>query len=174
MTTAAIARSFTNGMEYFNTYGGNPVAAAAATAVLDAIEAEGLQARAARAGAAVLVGFGALFAEPRFSAPPVCIGSVRGCGLMCGLELVQGPRGGGEAHAPDGDGAIFVKNFCYEQRGVLISTDGLFDQVIKIKPPMCFSEEDAATMVAAVRDGLEALLAARLGAGAGKGAAGPA
>lgn len=161
MTTAAVARSFVTGMEYFNTYGGNPVAAAAATAVMDAIEAEGLQANAARVGAAVLAGFGALAADPRFTQPPVCIGSVRGCGLMCGLELIAARSGAGEANAPDGDGAIFVKNFCYEQRGVLISTDGLFDQVIKIKPPMCFSEENAAQMVAAVGDGLAALLEAR-------------
>jgi hypothetical protein len=88
VTTPEIARSFANGMEYFNTFGGNPVAGAVALATLDVLEREGLQRNAKEVGEVFLEGFREL--ERKYSSPgPVCIGSVRGMGLMVGLEFVK-------------------------------------------------------------------------------------
>jgi 4-aminobutyrate aminotransferase-like enzyme len=161
ITTPELARSFAaGGLEYFNTFGGNPVAGAVAAAVLDVIEREGLQARAARVGAVLLEGFRALY--DKYAAPPLCVGSVRGVGLMVGLEFIRGARDGAREH--DGEGATAVKNACYCNRRVLVSTDGMFDQVIKLKPPMCFSEDDAREACAALDEAMGELRAARLAA----------
>ncbi|MDH3223071.1 MAG: aminotransferase class III-fold pyridoxal phosphate-dependent enzyme, partial [Gemmatimonadota bacterium] len=85
-TTRAIAESFSSGMEYFNTFGGNPVSCAVARAVLSEILDHGLQARAASMGAALLEGLREI-AEVR----PV-VGDVRGRGLFLGVELVSDPE----------------------------------------------------------------------------------
>ena len=82
VTTPEIARSFANGMEYFNTFGGNPVSAAVGLAVLDVIEDERLQAHAHGSAAGSRPACAAL----RPSAP--LIGDVRGRGLFLGVELV--------------------------------------------------------------------------------------
>ena len=66
VTTAALAASFANGMQYFNTYGGNPVAGVVAGAVLDVIQTEGLQAHAKVVGDALLAGFRGLYEKHAF------------------------------------------------------------------------------------------------------------
>ena len=83
VTTAEIARSFDNGMEFFSTFGGNPVACAAGMAVLDVIEEDGLQERARRLGAHLMTRLRGL-AERQ----PL-IGDVRGIGLFLGVDLVR-------------------------------------------------------------------------------------
>ena len=150
ITTREIAKSFDNGMEYFNTFGGNPVSAAVAHAVLDVIEREKLQENALKVGKVLIEGFHALYAE--FASAPVCIGSVRGTGLMVGLECIKGERNGNRE--PDGECCIAVKLHAYTHHKILLSTDGMFDQVIKLKPPMCFTEEDAKNTCLAIREGL--------------------
>ncbi|UCF95475.1 MAG: aminotransferase class III-fold pyridoxal phosphate-dependent enzyme, partial [Desulfobacterales bacterium] len=86
VTTPAIADAFANGMEYFNTFGGNPVSCAIGMAVLDVIENEGLQANAHKAGARLLQGLQGLRAEYPL------VGDVRGLGLYAGVELVTDRR----------------------------------------------------------------------------------
>ena len=124
VTTPAIARSFETGMEYFNTFGGNPVSCAAALAVLDVIADERLQPHAARLGERIKDGLRELAARH-----PV-ITDVRGEGLFLGVELA------GAAEA-----AAAVEHA--RRAGVLLSTDGPLRNVIKVKPPLVVSDDDA-------------------------------
>ena len=139
VTTRAIADAFNNGMEYFNTFGGNPVSAAIGLAVLDVIEDEGLQEHARVTGSLLLAGL----RELQASHDP--IGDVRGAGLFVGFELVA-DRG---ERTPDASLASELVNRAAE-RGVLLSTDGPDHNVIKIKPPMVFSAADAERLVETV------------------------
>ena len=125
VTTPEVARSFANGMEYFNTFGGNPVSARVGLAVLDVIEDEGLQAHAARLGAQLLDGLSGLAARHEV------IGDVRGHGLFVGVELVSDRS----TKEPAGDVADRVAD-AMRDRGVLVSTDGPHHNVLKIKPPL--------------------------------------
>ena len=138
-TTRAIAEAFANGMEYFNTFGGNPVSAAIGLAVLDAIEEEELQENAHKVGDYLL---GEL---QRLMAQHPAIGDVRGRGLFLGIELVEDRA----TKAPDAALTAAVVNHAKEN-GVLLSIDGPHHNVIKIKPPIVFSMEDAVRLVAAV------------------------
>ncbi len=84
MTTQAVADSFAaTGMEYFNTYGGNPVSCAIASAVMDVIEDEGLMRHATEVGKFLMDGFEAMKESVNM------IGDVRGRGLFFGVDLVK-------------------------------------------------------------------------------------
>ena len=137
VTTPEIAASFAGGMEYFNTFGGNPVSCAIGLAVLDVIEADGLQANALRVGEHLRAGLQEL--AVRHS----CIAEVRGMGLFIGVELVSDKA----ARTPDAELALAITDRVCE-RGVLLSTDGPLHNVLKIKPPIIFSEADADRVVA--------------------------
>ncbi|REJ73511.1 MAG: aminotransferase class III-fold pyridoxal phosphate-dependent enzyme [Acidobacteria bacterium] len=130
-TTREIARAFDNGMEYFNTFGGNPVSCAVGDAVLDVIEDEGLQARARREGGHLL-----RLLEQLAEQHP-CIGDVRGAGLFLGFELVADPV---ERTPHPLLAAYLVERL--RERGHLLSTDGPQHDVIKIKPPMVIERSD--------------------------------
>ena len=148
VTTPEIAASFDNGMEYFNTFGGNPVSCAAGLAVLDVIRDEGLQARAAAVGEHFLTGMRALTDRHEV------IGDVRGQGLFLGVELVRDR----ETRAPaDREASYVVERM--KDAGILLSTDGPFHNVLKIKPPMVFTEADAARVVATLDRVLSELVA---------------
>lgn len=134
---------------YFNTFGGNPVAMAAAGAVLDVIEQQGLQANAQRVGALLREGLRGLATRHR------CIGAVRGAGLFIALDLVQ-PDGSG---APDAALTLRVVNGL-RQRGVLLSSTGQQASALKIRPPLVFQPEHAALLVDALDGVLGALAAA--------------
>lgn len=136
ITTPEIAASFANGMEYFNTFGGNPVSCAIGLAVLDVIEQEGLQANALDVGNHLMARLRELM--PRHA----LIGDVRGLGLYIGVELVL-DRGTLE---PAGEHTSYIANRARDY-GVLISTDGPFHNVLKIKPPIVFSRADADHLV---------------------------
>lgn len=122
----ALLAGFGQKARYFNTFGGNAVAAATARAVLDVIEGEGLMQNAARVGAAFKAGLQALAA--RFPA----LGQVRGAGLFLGVDVVTGD-------APDAARAGRIVNGL-RQRQVLISATGPQGHVLKIRPPLAFSD----------------------------------
>ncbi|HUH11992.1 MAG TPA: aminotransferase class III-fold pyridoxal phosphate-dependent enzyme, partial [Longimicrobiales bacterium] len=132
VTTREVADAFANGMEYFNTFGGNPVSCAAGLAVLDVIEEEGLRAHAARVGGVLLSGLREVAGRHEV------IGDVRGRGLYVGVELVRSR----ETRSPAGATAAYVAERMRE-RGVLLSTDGADRNVLKIKPPLPFDAADA-------------------------------
>ena len=144
VTTPELAASFANGMEYFNTFGGNPVSCAIGLAVLDVIRDEKLQEHALAVGGRLLDGLRGLV--PRH---PI-VGDARGLGLFLGIELVRDRETLEPAPA---EAAYVVERM--KAKGVLLSTDGPLHNVIKIKPPLVFSEADADRIVA----GLDAVLA---------------
>lgn len=131
VTTEKIARQFANGMEFFATFGGNPVSCAIGMAVLDVIEAEGLQHHARAVGGHLLQGLSALKEKHRL------IGDVRGTGLFIGIELVEDR----ETLTPATRKAALIVNRL-QQAGILLGTDGPHANVIKIKPPMVITRED--------------------------------
>ena len=151
VTTPAIADAFANGMEYFNTFGGNPVSCEIGLAVLDVIESERLQDNARVAGAHLIERLRALAADH-----PV-IGDVRGLGLFVGIELVRDR----EARTPAPRIAGYVAERMRDL-GVLISTDGPDHNVLKVKPPIVFSRFDAdhlvATLAAVLAEDVPSLL----------------
>ncbi len=132
VTTPEIANSFNNGMEFFSTFGGNPVACAAGLAVLDVLEEEKLQQRALRVGSHLIEGLKAL--QARYA----LIGDVRGSGLFLGIDLVLDR----ETRQAAPFQASYVVNRLRD-RGILAGTDGPHHNVIKLRPPLVFSEADA-------------------------------
>ncbi|XP_067306809.1 5-phosphohydroxy-L-lysine phospho-lyase isoform X2 [Pseudorasbora parva] len=136
-TTKEIAGAFTaNGVEYFNTFGGNPVSCAIGLAVLDVIEKENLR------GNAVHVGGHLKQLLLQLQTKHQLIGDVRGVGLFIGMELVKDRV----SREPATEEATHIVRRLKEER-IVISTDGPWDSVIKFKPPMCFSMEDAERVV---------------------------
>ena len=136
VTTREIADAFDNGMEYFNTFGGNPVSCAAGLAVLDVIDKEGLQEHAATIGDSLLGQLKELQAKY-----PARLGDVRGKGLFLGLEFTQP-----DTRLPDAGFAALVKQAMLQHK-ILLSTDGPDDNVIKFKPPMVFDQANADRLV---------------------------
>jgi 4-aminobutyrate aminotransferase-like enzyme len=128
-------------MEFFSTFGGNPVSCAIGLEVLDVIRDEQLQERAARLGARLIAGVRDLMSDRPL------IGDVRGAGLFVGIELVRDRR----TLAPAGAEAADLVNRL-KDRGLLLSTDGPSHNVIKIKPPMVLGEDDVDMFVRALAD----------------------
>jgi 4-aminobutyrate aminotransferase-like enzyme len=126
-----------NGMEYFNTFGGNPVSCAIGLSVLDVIEEENLQANALKVGAHLLAGLCALKDKHPL------VGDVRGLGLFIGIELVLDRA----TLAPASAQAAYIVNRMRE-RGILLSVDGPYHNVLKIKPPLVFNMTDANFLIA--------------------------
>jgi len=123
-------------MEYFNTFGGNPVSAEIGLAVLDVIESERLAENAAAIGQRVLDGAKKLMEQHSL------IGDARGLGLYLGVELVR-DRATREPAAAE---AIFVVERMREL-GVLVSIDGPHNNVLKIKPPLVWGEVEADRLI---------------------------
>jgi 4-aminobutyrate aminotransferase-like enzyme len=130
ITTPEIAASFDNGMEFFSTFGGNPVACAAGLAVLDVLEEERLQENAHIVGDYLLHALRSMEHET--------IGDVRGSGLFLGVELVRDRA----TLEPASTEASRVVNRLRD-RGIIAGTDGPHHNVIKLRPPLCFTKEDA-------------------------------
>ena len=132
ITTRKIADAFANGMEYFNTFGGNPVSCAIGMAVLDVIENEGLQENAKTVGQVLLSGLQALKRKYPL------IGDVRGMGLYVGVELVKDRQ----TLEPATAHADHIINRM-KDHGILISTDGPMENVLKMKPPLVWTRANA-------------------------------
>ncbi|CAG7732278.1 unnamed protein product [Allacma fusca] len=137
ITTPAIAQSFANtGMEYFNTYGGNPVSCAIACAVLDTIEQDCLRDKSARVGNHLMNCLRQLMDKH-----PI-IGDIRGVGLFVGIDLVRDR----ESRKPATAEAQHVISRLKEEQ-ILLSADGPYSNVLKIKPPLVFNQDNADRLV---------------------------
>jgi 4-aminobutyrate aminotransferase-like enzyme len=139
VTRADIVDAFARTTTFFSTFGGNPVACAAALAVVDVIRDEGLVANAASRGARLRAALADL--AERHAA----IGDVRGRGLMAGVELVE-DRG---TRAPAAELAARVKEEMRD-RGVLIGTTGRAGNTLKIRPPLSLTDDEADLIARAV------------------------
>lgn len=129
VTTRAIADAFANGMEYFNSFGGNPVSCSIGLAVLEVLEEEKLPSHALQVGNYLKEKL------QRLQGKHTVIADVRGLGLFLGIELI-------ENDTPATALAAAVVN-AMKKRGVLLSTDGPWQNVIKIKPPLVFTAENS-------------------------------
>jgi 4-aminobutyrate aminotransferase-like enzyme len=131
VTRPEILESLCETTGYFNTYGGNPVAAAAGLAVLDVIEDEGLIENANRIGGYVRAGL------EEISGRHQSIGDVRSAGLFIGIEFsLPGTTD------PDAATASYAIN-ALKEHGVLIGAAGAYGNVLKVRPPLCFSRDNA-------------------------------
>jgi 4-aminobutyrate aminotransferase-like enzyme len=137
VTTREIAESFDNGMEFFSTFGGSTVSCAVGLAVLDVVQEERLQEHAREVGDVLLAALRAIAGRHPL------VGDVRGSGLFLGVELVKDR----DTREPASEEASGVVNRMRE-RGILIGTEGPSANVLKIRPPMPFTREDAVHLAA--------------------------
>ena len=128
--TQEVADKFANGMEYFNTFGGNPVSCAIGTAVLQTVKRDKLQENALKVGEFLKTELKQLANEYAI------IGDVRGQGLFLGIELVDSNMN------PLAAQTDYLANRM-KDHGILMSTDGPDHNVLKIKPPIVFTKENA-------------------------------
>jgi 4-aminobutyrate aminotransferase-like enzyme/Ser/Thr protein kinase RdoA (MazF antagonist) len=132
--TQEVANAFANGMEFFNTFGGNPVSCAIGVEVLQTVKREKLQENAVKVG-------GFLKEElTKLSKVFPIIGDVRGQGFFLGIELVD------KDLKPLAAQTEYLANRMKEY-GILMSTDGPGHNVLKIKPPMVFNTENAKELI---------------------------
>lgn len=136
VTSAEIAKSFANGMEFFSTFGGNPVSMAAGMAVLDVLDEEGLQENARRVGNRLIEGLRELAGHHEI------IGDVRGAGLFLGVELVRDRK----SLQPATQETSRVVEALRDHQ-ILTGTEGPHHNVVKIRPPMCVSMSDADRLI---------------------------
>jgi 4-aminobutyrate aminotransferase-like enzyme len=141
ITTREIADSFNNGMEFFSTFGGNTVSCAIGLEVLSVVQEEKLQTHALNVGNHLLESLRNL--QQRFE----IIRDVRGSGLFIGVELSEDDQ-------PATTTADNIVNKMREE-GILLGTDGPHHNVLKIRPPMPFSETDADFLLAVLRGAIE-------------------
>ena len=136
--TQEVADAFANGMEYFNTFGGNPVSCAIGREVLSVIKDEKLQENALRIGNYLKSELHKLHIDF-----PI-IGDIRGQGLFLGVELCDQDKN------PLTEMAAYLVNRMKEL-GVLMSTDGKDNNVLKIKPPLVFTKNNADELICSLR-----------------------
>lgn len=135
-----VVAKFGADMRYFNTFGGNSVAVAAAQATLDVIRQEHLVDNCERVGRLLRDGLRGLMSEFE------CIGDVRGAGLYIGVEIVHDRQ----SKTPDSERALSIVNGL-RQRRVLISATGFHANTLKIRPPLVFSNQDADRLLTELR-----------------------
>ena len=131
-----LVEQFAGHSDYFNTFAGNPVSCAAALAVLDVIEQEGLQENARVVGEYLLKGL------RKLSEKHPCIGDIRGTGLFIAVDLVTDP----DSRNPDSRLAESVVNQL-KDNGILTGSIGPHSNILKLRPPMVFSLENADYML---------------------------
>ena len=143
-----VLASFSDQIPYFNTFGGNPVAMAAAQAVLNVIQQEGLQEHSLTVGTELLAALRTL--QDKYD----CVGDVRGAGLFIGFELVSDRA----SKTPDKTLALNLIEALREER-VLTSVAGPYGNVLKLRPPLAFQADDIEWLVSALDRSLARLLA---------------
>ncbi|MEJ6494235.1 MAG: aminotransferase class III-fold pyridoxal phosphate-dependent enzyme [Actinomycetes bacterium] len=146
ITTPEIAHSFMTGMEYFNTFGGNPVSAAIGQTVLDVIVDESLQRNALTTGNYLMAGVRELGKSLEY------IGDVRGSGLFIGVELVSNRSDQTPGTKVTKDLIEFAR-----ENGVFLSSDGPADNVLKIKPPMIIGNKEVDIFLDVLERGLNSI-----------------
>ncbi len=140
-TSFDVMSEFRKAFKYFNTFGGNPVSCAAASAVLDVLEQENLQSKAAATGTYLLAGL------RKLAGKHALIGDVRGSGLAIGVELVSDRRTKTSAR-PTVDQIVNEMR----QRGVLMGSNGHDYSVLKIRPPLQFGVTEADILLSTLDD----------------------
>jgi len=141
VTTAGIAESFANGMEFFSSFGGNPVSCRVALEVLKIIKDEKLQENAKSVGEFLkseLISLKRQFAS---------IGDVRGEGLFLGIEFID------DQGKPNKNLTQTISEKL-KSKFILIGTDGPYENVLKLKPPLCFDKTDASFFINALEESL--------------------
>ena len=136
ITTPAIAKSFANGMEFFSTFGGSTLSCAVGREVLRVVEDEGLQEQSRAVGAFMIDEL------RKLQNNHALIGDVRGRGLFLGVELVKDRASLEPATAV----TSYIVNRFRDHR-ILIGSEGKHDNILKIRPPLCFTMEDASLMI---------------------------
>jgi len=137
ITTPEIAASFgATGVEYFNTYGGNPVSCAVGNAVLDVIEKENLMQHAVTVGQLLLDG------AKKLGEKYDIVGDVRGRGMFVGIDLVK-DRKTREPHTAAAQHVLTR----FKEEHILLQSDGPHNNVLKFKSPLAFSQDNAATFL---------------------------
>ena len=132
VTSARVIDAFQEHSHYFNTFGGSPVACAAALAVLDVVEQQDLQTKALETGTHLIDGLKMLAADNEL------IGDIRGSGLFIGIDLVR-DRASREPATTETEKVVNR----LRHLGVLIGSTGQYDNILKIRPPLVFSKEHA-------------------------------
>ncbi|GMI39094.1 hypothetical protein TrCOL_g3410 [Triparma columacea] len=144
-----VAEAFaSSGIEYFNTFGGNSVACAIGEAVLDAIEEDGLQENA------LIVGDYLKDRMTSLKSLTPMVGDVRGFGLFLGIEFIQPPALGSNEPIPHPDLTKFVVDYLKHNR-IITSRDGPDGNVLKIKPPLTFTKENADTLINCIESAIK-------------------
>jgi 4-aminobutyrate aminotransferase-like enzyme len=143
LATADALAEFGKSSRYFNTFAGNTVSCAAALAVLDTIEQEGLVQHAAKIGKVLRDGVAGLARRHE------AIGDVRGAGLFVGVELVSDRS----SRAPDRRLTSEVVNRMRD-KGVLLSACAMGHNVLKIRPPLVLSADQAGLVIQALDESL--------------------
>jgi len=144
-TTEAISNAMTNRI-HFNTYGGNPISMTQGLATLEVIEEEGLQQNCLEVGDYLIDQLRELQEKHPL------VGEVRGMGLMLGVELVRDRKTKEPATSEAADLLEAMKH-----RGVILGKGGLFGNTLRIKPPMCITQDDAEYLVAMLDESLDVI-----------------
>uniref|UniRef100_A0A1I8J8P7 Alanine--glyoxylate aminotransferase 2, mitochondrial n=1 Tax=Macrostomum lignano TaxID=282301 RepID=A0A1I8J8P7_9PLAT len=145
VTSPEVARTLAEAL-HFNTFGGNPLACAVGSAVLDVIDEEKLQENCQRVGQRLLSGL------QRIRQSNQLIGDVRGKGLMVGVELVADRASRAPLEAPR-MARLFEAT---REAGVLVGKGGFYGNVLRLQPPMCVTEADADATVEAIGEAIKA------------------
>jgi alanine-glyoxylate transaminase/(R)-3-amino-2-methylpropionate-pyruvate transaminase len=145
VTRPEIARMMTNRI-HFNTFGGNPISMTQGLATLEVIDSEGIQANALKVGGHLKARLLELMERQPL------IGEVRGMGLMLGVELVRDRI----TKEPASTETAEVLELC-KVRGLLVGKGGINGNVLRIKPPMCLTTNDADFLVDCLDEVLEVI-----------------
>ena len=141
VTTAEIASSFNNGMEYFNTFGGNPVSSVIGQTVFDIVMDESLQLNALNTGSYLMNAMKELGKEHSI------IADVRGHGLFIGVEMMR------DEETPATSEVADLMEFALT-KGILLSCDGPDNNVLKIKPPLILNNSQVDHLTNVISDWL--------------------